>query len=93
MNNYGYTLDLNQFEAYEANFTDDCKAVMSFSSHEGRNGLGEWMKSALAGVDRGVHLSGNFEITLDKTSSYTTCREAKVRSKLHAACHFEGGDL
>ena len=93
LNSYGYTLDLNQFPSYEANFTKDCKAVMSFSSHTGREGLGKWMKAALAGVDRGVHLSSNFEINLSRTASYSECREVKVRSKLHAACHFEGGDL
>lgn len=90
LNEYGYTLDANDWEGYEANFTDDCKVVMSFSSHEGRAGLGAWMREALKGVERGVHLSSNFDVKL--VGEPETCCEVKARSKLHAACHF-GGEL
>jgi hypothetical protein len=90
LNQYGYTLDLGDYEGYEANFTDDCVVIMSFATHTGRKGLGEWMKDSLKGVEKGVHLSSNFDVVPQGTPS--SCTVVHVRSKLHAASHF-GGEL
>ncbi|KAI5476850.1 hypothetical protein MNV49_007084 [Pseudohyphozyma bogoriensis] len=84
LNTYGHALDSGSYDTYESLFTETCVVGMSFGTHEGKDGLGWWMKEALNGVERSVHLITNVEV--EDTGDWAEATRAKARAKLHGAC-------
>lgn len=62
---YAWCVDDKRWEDWAACFTADVRVRMPFAAHDGRAGLADWGRSALAPFAATQHLSGNAEFRLD----------------------------